>query len=477
MNLWQHQTDARHEANAMLNSKRNPLIVMPTGTGKTRTAVAITADRIKLGRKVFAITPQKEILSQWIEAYSKAGINYGYINDEGFRGRNKDVYVCMDKSLANMMHRIPEIKNLEIITDEAHHSAANTYESIYNYFSDAPRLGLTATPYRYDNKPLGEYYNKIISTIDMQTAIDKGYLAKPLVIVPEEYKMHVPVKGRDFDPVAQAELLGESRIIGDMIEKYSLIFQGLPVLVACCTFEHAKYVTEQFREAGWRFDHIHSNLPDTERSRMIREIRNEKLNGICTVGIGTEGLDIPGLYGLIWMRKTMSLSIYLQFTGRVLRAYPGKEYGIILDGVGNTVIHGMPQIPRQWSLKTDYVPPEESECGPRTKVCPACGTSNAFDNIFCHICRGEFGKMDGKKRKLPIMVDGKLVVLEDEDMKHEISKKLNEQRKNNFAQMESEKEEKPPVELTRLDKVAIMRKDLMSGDVGTMFREAANQWL
>ena len=81
MNLWKHQQEARYACNAMLNAKRNPLFVSPTGTGKTRTSVAITQDRISLKHRVFAVTPQVEIFKQWVDAYREAGINYGTIND------------------------------------------------------------------------------------------------------------------------------------------------------------------------------------------------------------------------------------------------------------------------------------------------------------------------------------------------------------------------------------------------------------
>jgi len=360
MQLRKYQNEGRYQSNACMNARRHPLLVMPTGTGKTKVGVAIAQDRIMLKhgqahkRPVFQLIPQIEIFQQWVREHSAAGTNYGLINNKGIQGRGKDVYICMPQSLVNIMQYIPESMHPgDILVDEAHHSPASTYDMIFEYFSDAIRCGKTATPYRYDNKPLNKYYTDIIEPIKMQEAIDAEYLAKPLVIVPEQYKIHVPMRGGDFDPIAQAKILGETKIIGDMIEKYSLIFQGLPVLVACCTFEHAKYVTEKFREAGWNFEHIHSKLNPASRSIMIRKIKSGELNGLCTVGIGIEGLDIPGLYGLIWMRRTMSLSVYLQFSGRVLRPFPGKEFGIIIDGVGNTVIHGMPQVPRTWSLESD----------------------------------------------------------------------------------------------------------------------------
>ena len=223
------------------------------------------------------------------------------------------------------------------------HAAASTWQQVYDFFPNSSRIGLTATPQRTDGKPLIPTYSDIVSTITMSEAIEQNFLAKPLTVVPQVYLDKVAIKNGDYDPEEQAAALGKPQIIGNVIENYSMVFGGLPVLVACSTFDHAADMTTKFNEAGWRFEHIHSGLSSDERKRMIREIKEHKINGLCTVGIGIEGMDIPGLYGLLWLRRTLSLTIYLQFIGRILRMFKGKEYGIILDFVGNLFIHGYPE--------------------------------------------------------------------------------------------------------------------------------------
>jgi superfamily II DNA or RNA helicase len=479
MNLRPYQTEARQKINRLLNAGRHPVYVAPTGTGKTITGVAITQDRIGLKQRIFILTPQEEIFQQWRLAFSKAGIDAGYINSDGVQGRKKDIYICMPMSLNNILSLLPEKFRPDIIiADEVQHSQANTWLNIFNYYYDSQRFGLTATLERpSDGKGFDNLFTDIVQTITMKEGIDAGYLAEPLIIVPEQYNIKVPINNGDYDPAMQAELLGKSRIIGDVIQQYSNIFAGLPVLVACSTYEHAAIMTKAFRDVGWKFDHIHSKLNMHERRRMLREIRSGKLNGLCTVGIGIEGMDIPGLYGLIWLRRTLSITIYQQFTGRVLRPMQGKQYGIIIDPVGNTFIHGRPELDRVWKLTGRDDKPNEEVSAPKMKICPICGVMNAEQNIYCHICGWDFRNdvpAEMKKRKLPVMVDGRLVILDAESLSHrkeEIQENLRRQR----AARDRQAVDPEPVTIGNKEKIDILKNGLeqKSG----MFAEAIKNYL
>ncbi len=795
--LREYQRSARFQINALLNASRHPVFVSPTGTGKTATAVAVIADRISLGRRVYVLTPQSEIFDQWMKELSNAGLNPGYINQEGVRGRGRDVYVCMPLSLVNNLPLLPPgIFPDEIITDECltggsristsdglmpirnvekgqsvlssdgeyhrvtrtikktakklytirltnrsrlmctgnhllftqrgwvkasnmrrldmvltiihnhkhesesrgygdvrclrwggedrdkvsavhlsqdresvllkrmpsgiqesgfvrsdgpdkpdirqredeksksyerscspsesehetssdrtqacntgrerkraddsstgrrdfpwmgnggsyqnasktrkrlssvlqgrcwkqriedrrrnrrefsrstgetssrqeengvsewvgvesvtiqesrdrrgspplrsgrfvydltvedthnyyangmlvhncHHSAAHSWEVIYRFFDNATRLGLTATPRRTDGLGLDHLYTDIVQTIEPRQAIDEGYLAKPLLIVPELYHVKVPIRGDDYDPAIQAKMLGEPRIIGDVIAKYRAIFGGHPVLVACSTFGHAKAVTEAFQDAGWKWDHIHSELKTADRRMMLRKIKTGKLHGLCTVGIGIEGMDIPGLYGLIWLRRTLSLTIYLQFIGRVLRPLPGKENGVIVDPVGNLFIHGFPDTPRAWKLtgrpdaRRGDVDLNDLELS--ISICPSCGVMNAGDNTLCHFCGADLsaeGSEGRGARKIPAMVDGKMVIAEAAGGSVDL-----DARADAAIEELAEKEEEARKDAARLDDIGmdskgdIIRKNLFSKKSRrTLFNETVERW-
>ena len=461
------------------NANINSIFCSPTGTGKTKTAIKYIYDRTTLKEIIFILVPQVEIFNQWLFDLNDAGLSSitGYINDKGVFGKNKKIYVIMPMSLIGILSRLPEkFKPDEIITDEAHRSEAATWQTIYNFYSGSKKIGLTATPKRSDGKGLDNTYDKIIETITMQEAIENGFLAQPLLIVPEEYKLKIPIQNGDFSLEKQAEALGKTKIIGNVIENYGKYFNGHQCMVACTTFEHAATMTENFNKSGWNFKHIHSNLNFRERSKILRDLKAKKIDGICTVGIGIEGLDIPGLYGLIWLRRTMSITIYLQFIGRVLRPLDGKKYGLILDFVGNCFLHGRPEMKRKWSLIGDNNEIENDDIKIKMKICPCCNVMNAELNIFCHICNYDFRspKPEGTGRKIPTIVDGSLVLLDDIEIEQREAERKAEIEKekllfgtdseeyglNDGGRPGENKEAGEPIEISRMDKFNLLKTGL-----------------
>lgn len=478
--LRPYQQETRYQTNTLLNANRHPLIVKPTGCGKTKTATKIIEDRIGLGKRVFVIVPQSEIFSQWME--DLAYLNPGYCNDEGFRGTDRNVYVCMMLSLFNNLPMIPEsLYPDEVWTDEAHHSSCTTLEGVYSFFENALRVGLTATPLRTDGKPLGHLYTDIVQTINIREALDNNYLTEPVMILPDEWVLDIPEKGSDYDPEKQAELLGEPKIIGDVLHYYERTLCGKPCLVACSTFDHANVMTKQFNDAGWIAEHIHSNLPNHERKSILARVRSGKVNLLCTVGIGIEGMDIPGLYGLIWLRRTKSLTIWKQFNGRVMRLAEGKKDCIIIDPMGNTVIHGAPDRVFKWSL-TQSVEEVEKEPPVPFQKCYSCGTYNAVENHECHWCGADLSdeaRLSNKKpRQLPTMIDGKMVAIttdgEIQDIKDRAERIKAEQKE--MVRVEKEKMESAET-VTQVDKRKALKEGLFSNSVRrSLFQDAIGGW-
>ena len=472
--LRDYQLLGRYGCNTLLNVGRHPLLVIPTGGGKTITAISLISDQVLLGKTIFILTPQEEIFNQWVYALAADGFSVGMINDKGVTTSKSGVYVyvCMPLALNNLLDYLPaNFRPDIIITDEAHHSAADSWEKIYKKWSDALRMGLTATPQRTDGKGLDHLYTDIVETTNMSQLIADGNLARPLTIVPEQYLEKVQIKKGDYDPADQARQLGKPRIIGNVIQKYGQVLGGLPALAACCSFDHAAQMTDAFQRSGWRWGHIHSKLNRADRAGLLRDISNGKLNGLCTVGVGTEGLDIPGLYGLIWLRRTLSLTIYLQLTGRILRPAPGKDAGISLDFVGNTFIFGLPDTPRKWSL-IGKGPAEESE-PVKMKLCQACGTMNSPFNNNCHFCDHDLTVSTAAGgRKIPAMVDGNLVTVDGSDIPNLSARADLAKSKIKKELLEEKKSSSIPAELSRGEKVDILKTGLFEKNKRPLFNRA-----
>ena len=522
--LYPEQTEGRYIGNRMLNNKISSAYVSPCGTGKTVTASFIIKDRISLGNIVYILVPQIEIFIQWIDELVEIGIDPGYINDEGIRGQNRQVYVCMYQSLINIMPMIPEsLYPTEIIIDELQHTLSASIKTICNFFGSATRLGLTATLYHNSKETFKPYYTESFQTITKKIAIEKGYITKPLAIVPEEFlkDADIPMEGDDYNMNVQAELLGETRIIGDVIKYYELIFCGNPVIVPCATFNHSAQIVEMFNKSGWHFEHLHSELPKHERKRILKAVANQEINGICTVGIGVEGLSIKGLWGVMWMCRTMSPIKWTQFNGRAERLYPGKKYAFIVDFVGNTIIHKLPEVEHKGTLDGSDADIEGIDT-PYIK-CPACGVYNAAENLICHWCGYDFTDIpiDGtcgkcrhfdkqeayrifdpdsdrydicmrecfcpiflnfpgcenytrKGRQLPAMIDGELVAITTDGQIHVIRQRARKVKETQKARI-LEKEEKQHAleEISEAEKRKILKDGMFKdGSRRKLFKEA-----
>lgn len=490
--LRPYQESARYWINRQLNQGNNPLLVAATGTGKTKTGTQIIIDRILLKERSLILVPQIEIFDEWLKEFSDNNINYGYINDEGVIGKNKDVYICMYQSLTNILNAIPEkfCKSFSnIFTDEAHRGMATSYQNIYSHFSNCKRAGWTGTPYRMDNKPLGEFYTHLYEPIKMSGAIDAGYLCKPHIHVPEQYKDYIPDQQTigKVDHKEQRKIIQDKKIIGDMLKTYSNIFNGMPVIIPCSGHNHARLVSKMYESAGWQVGHLHSKLNKYERRRIVNDVRKKKINILTTVGVGVEGMNIPGLYGIIWMRFTESLTVYMQFNGRAMRPSTGKDVFIMVDPVGNSVIHGRPDIDRKWSLHTDYTPGQDISEAPTMKECPVCGNMNAVENMKCWVCYFDFetGLLDGmpidkRRRKMPKFIDGKLCWLEgDYDISNDnrFNNRDNNSMSDRFSNREGSGEDSvPAIPVTKTQKIEILKRDLIGLKSKSKFREAV-KWL
>jgi superfamily II DNA or RNA helicase len=484
--LRQYQTDGRQWSNRQFNQKINHALVMPAGSGKTVTACHIIIDRISLKNRLLVLCGTEEIFDQWITQCSELNIDYGYINPEGVIGRGKAVYICMWQSLSNILNALPEkfCKSIsEIITDETHHSGSPTLEAIYDHFSHATRLGLTATLYRMDNKPLGKYYSIFYEPIKQSEAIASGFLCPPIIIIPDEYKNNVPTiedienQSQD-DKTERMKVIKDKKIIGDMIGLYRHVFNGTLCMIPCSSIAHAALVADMYRAEGWAVEHLSGTMNKNERRHIIRNARHGKINIITTYAVGVEGFDCPNIAGEIWMRLTGSLVVWIQTCTRAARRHGNKKHYVLVDPMGNIILHGSPAIDRKWSLDTAYTPSAVDPEVPTMRLCPQCDTMNATVNEKCWICGYDFilgVPVDKKKRRLPKFVDGELVWLDNENggIEDESGRTGNSDNVNLRGDTCDSDDYKV---LNRAEKMEILKRDLTGLRNKTKFRENI-KWL
>ena len=302
------------------------------------------------------------------------------------------------------------------LVHNCHHAVAGQWRNVTDRNPNAFLLGLTATPERLDGKGLGiesgGVYEKLVLGPSVKSLIERGYLSQPRVFAPpinfDDSALRT-IAG-DYDVKQMSEMLDQPQIIGDCVRHYSKICPNMPAIAFCSTIEHARHTAEQFCNAGFNFKCIDGTMSDFHRRNAIEGLGSGRYDGLTSCNIISEGTDIPVVGCAIFLRKTKSLSLYLQQAGRVLRPYSGKEYSIILDHVRNVENHGFPEDERDWSLEGRRKQKrDEDEIFIRT--CPQCYACYKSSLRACPVCG--FGAENAIKSQREIeFIDAELVEIQ-----------------------------------------------------------------
>ena len=302
------------------------------------------------------------------------------------------------------------------LVHNCHHAVAGQWRNVTDRNPNAFLLGLTATPERLDGKGLGiesgGVYEKLVLGPSVKSLIERGYLSQPRVFAPpinfDDSALRT-IAG-DYDVKQMSEMLDQPQIIGDCVRHYSKICPNMPAIAFCSTIEHARHTAEQFCNAGFNFKCIDGTMSDFDRRNAIEGLGSGRYDGLTSCNIISEGTDIPVVGCAIFLRKTKSLSLYLQQAGRVLRPYSGKEYSIILDHVRNVENHGFPEDERDWSLEGRRKQKrDEDEIFIRT--CPQCYACYKSSLRACPVCG--FGAENAIKSQREIeFIDAELVEIQ-----------------------------------------------------------------
>ena len=318
------------------------LIQAATGIGKTYLA----AFDSKPYEKVLFVAHREKILKQAADSFRNVrnSEDYGF-----FTGDEK----CTDKSVIfasvatlgkteylNEKYFAPDYFNYVVI-DEFHHAVNNQYRKIIEYFKQQFLLGLTATPERMDGKNIYEIcdYN-VPYEISLKDGINKGML------VPFHYygiydetdytKLHV-VRGKYVEEELNKTYIGNV-YRHDLIYKYYCKYGSKQALGFCCSRKHAEEMAKEYSRRGIPSAAVYSNADgkfSMDRTEAIEKLESRKIKVIFSVDMFNEGVDIPSVDMVMFLRPTESPVVFLQQLGRGLRRSKGKEYLNVLDFIGN----------------------------------------------------------------------------------------------------------------------------------------------
>jgi superfamily II DNA or RNA helicase len=340
---------------AYMTGYRRVLFVLPTGGGKTFTFVHIAKQAAIRGNRVCILLHRQELVDQSSRSLHAIGCQHGVIANGYRMDLRHTVQVASVQTLARRLHTIPAGFFQLLIVDEAHHAVAGTWAKVLAAMPQSRILGVTATPERLDGRGLDDQFDVMIEGPDAGWLTEQGFLVPCRVFAPPG----IDLSGiRRFDTKkgheASEAILRQGQAMGDAVTHYRRTIEPVhngTAIAFCVTVEHAHAVTEAFRAQGIAAATLDGTMDRGIRRRTIDDLGiGRELKVLATCDLVSEGTDIPSVTGGIGLRPTDSLGLHLQQMGRTLRPCDGKPYAVWNDHVGNTLRHGLPTDPREWSL-------------------------------------------------------------------------------------------------------------------------------
>lgn len=345
-----HQSDILEQLNVEreIHGRFRNLVVAATGTGKTLLSAFDFARFLKTkpNAKFLFIAHREEILRQAREAF-RGVLKNGTFGELWVGGHTPDHYKQLFVSIQTLNNQLTKLELTAdyydyIVFDEVHHITATSYRSVLDHFSPTILLGLTATPERHDGGDILSDFGGVIAAelrlpeainlqhlcpfqyfgIDDDTDLSKVSWGQGRYDITELTNLYTHNQGR-----VNKILLSMQNIITDIGSMRALAF--------CVSQKHAEYMVDQFLLKGIKADVLTSKNSDLRQAKQ-QAIRSGEINILCVVDIFNEGVDIPEVDTLLFLRPTESLTIFLQQLGRGLRKNIGKDCCTVLDFVGNS---------------------------------------------------------------------------------------------------------------------------------------------
>lgn len=361
MPLRPYQNDLVEETRkAWREGYKAPCIVLGCGGGKSCIVAEIARRTTQNNKHVLFLVHRQELVQQIFRTFVNWGVNMAYCN------------IMMVQTATRRLKKMK--KPALIITDENHHSLAQSYKRIYEYWSDVLRVGVTATPVRLNGDGLGDVNDKLIVGVSTKWLIEHDCLAPYDYYAPNVADLTgLHIKMGEFAVADIENAMIKKAVFGDVIKYYMQLANGKKSVCYCSSVKHSEATADAFRNAGISAQHIDGTTPPTKRKQIIDDFRIGKITILCNVDLISEGFDVPDCECVILLRPTQSLTLYIQQSMRCMRYQPYKR-AIIIDHVGNYARFGMPDDDREWTLekRQHNKKKEQTENAEKVKQCPEC---------------------------------------------------------------------------------------------------------
>lgn len=348
------------------------LLVSPAGSGKSVIIAEIARLAVERGGHVMFMVHRQELVNQIVQTFQDDDIDL------------QDTTIMTVGKVANRLSRLP--RPTLIITDESHHSLAKTYRKIYDFYSDVPRLGFSASPWRMNGQGLGDVYEAMVEGPSVKWLIENHYLA------PYDYYAPTLIDVQKLQTSSTGDYTNKSMdaavpkaIFGDVVSHYQHLANNRQAIVYAHNIEASKQVVEAFQSAGISAMHADAKTPNAQRERIMRDFKAGEITILSNVDLISEGFNVPDVGVIIMLRPTASLVLDIQQSMRGMRYKPDKR-AIIIDHVANAYRFGLPDTEHTWTLSDRPKKKKGSSQGPPIKTCDACFAVIPAQCKICPIC-------------------------------------------------------------------------------------------
>jgi superfamily II DNA or RNA helicase/HKD family nuclease len=347
---WPYQSEIldRLEAERVLHDRWRNLVVAATGTGKTVIA-ALDYQRLRAAGKVdrlLFVAHREEILRQSLSVFRHV-LRDGAFGESFVAGRRPDEWRHVFASVQSLSQLdlaalAPDRFDM-VIVDEFHHAEAPTYARLLDHLQPKVLLGLTATPERTDGRDVLDWFGgRIAAELRLWEALDRGLLC------PFQYfGIHDDVdlsavawkRGSGYDPVALSNVYTGHDARAAKIAQAVIDKVGDPArmraLGFCVSIGHAEFMAARFNGYGIAATAVSANSSRDQRLNALRDLREGSIKAIFAVDLFNEGVDVPEIDTVLFLRPTESPTVFLQQLGRGLRLADNKACLTVLDFIGN----------------------------------------------------------------------------------------------------------------------------------------------
>ncbi|MFB4292456.1 DUF3427 domain-containing protein [Nonomuraea sp. ATR24] len=334
------------DAERQIHNRWHNLVVMATGTGKTVVA-ALDYRRLRAAgqaESVLFVAHRKEILRQSLLTFRQVmrDETFGELYVDGARPEQwRHVFASIQTLDANPLLE-PDRYDM-VIVDEFHHAEAATYRKLLTGVRPKVLLGLTATPERADGQDIKHWFGgRIAAELRLWEALERGLLASF-----QYFGVH---DGTDLRQIGWRR--GQGYDVGQLSNVYTgndrraaVVLEALQrkigdvgrmrALGFCVSIDHARFMADRFTRAGLPSVAVTAHSLRDERDQALRDLRDRKINAVFTVDLFNEGVDVPEIDTVLFLRPTDSATVFLQQLGRGLRLAEDKPCLTVLDFVGH----------------------------------------------------------------------------------------------------------------------------------------------